>query len=69
MAEEEAARDRAMVDEIVRRIRQEDVAESAARRQQQEDTKSYIARFLEDQARAKQAKIDLDKAEVRPGLS
>lgn len=65
VAEEEAARERAMVDEIVRRIRDEDMAEASSRRQKQDDTKAYIARFLEEQAVAKRAKIANEQAEDR----
>ncbi|KAG2454297.1 hypothetical protein HYH02_001326 [Chlamydomonas schloesseri] len=49
LAELEAARERAMIDEVVQRIMEEDAAEVATKRQRQEETKDFISRFLEQQ--------------------
>lgn len=65
VAEAEAVRERAMVDEIVRRIQQEDVAEVSARKAKQDETKAYIAQFLEETRVARQVKREADAAEVR----
>lgn len=46
-AEREFQRERAMVDEVVRRIQQEDAMEAAERRSKQEETKAYIAHYLQ----------------------
>ncbi|KAG2486968.1 hypothetical protein HYH03_014341 [Edaphochlamys debaryana] len=57
LAEAEAVRERAMIDEVVKRIMEEDMAEMATKRQRQEDTKAFIATFLQqqDELRRKQA--------------
>lgn len=56
VAEAEAARERAMVDEVVRRIMEEDMAESYLRQQKQDETKAFIAQFLVEQDAAKKAR-------------
>eukprot|EP00798_Chlamydomonas_sp_ICE-L_P020592 gene20592-27390_t len=55
-AEAEAARERAMIDEVMNRIMEEDVQESALRRQKQEETKEFIAQFLVQQDAARVAR-------------
>ncbi len=52
-AELEAARERAMVDEVVRRIAEEDAASASLKRSRQDATKAYIAQFLKEQEEAK----------------
>lgn len=64
-AEEEFQRERAMVDEVMRRIQEEDMAEDAARRQKGEETKAFIRKFLEENERAKAAKKEALRAEDR----
>ncbi|KAG1661219.1 hypothetical protein FOA52_008264 [Chlamydomonas sp. UWO 241] len=60
IAEDEFQRERAMVDEVVRRIHEEDAAEDASRRAQQDDTKAYIRNFLEGKEVEKvQKKVNL----------
>ena len=54
-----------MVDEIVRRIQLEDSAESALRRQKVEETKDFIAKFLQQQDEAKRKKAMMEAAEQR----
>lgn len=48
-AELEHQRERMMIDEVVQRIMQEDVAEHTSKRAKQEDTKKYIEQFLRQQ--------------------
>eukprot|EP00195_Chlamydomonas_chlamydogama_P011039 CAMPEP_0202890232 /NCGR_PEP_ID=MMETSP1392-20130828/721_1 /ASSEMBLY_ACC=CAM_ASM_000868 /TAXON_ID=225041 /ORGANISM="Chlamydomonas chlamydogama, Strain SAG 11-48b" /LENGTH=479 /DNA_ID=CAMNT_0049573769 /DNA_START=242 /DNA_END=1678 /DNA_ORIENTATION=- len=65
LAEEEHLRERMMVDEVVRRIMEEDQAESALRRQKQDETKAFIAQFLEEQDVARRAKAAAEREEER----
>lgn len=65
LAEAEAARERAMVDEVVRRILDEDVAEAALKRQKQDETKDFITRFLAEQDEARRRKLAEDATEDR----
>eukprot|EP00877_Chromochloris_zofingiensis_P008487 jgi/Chrzof1/3892/Cz13g12110.t1 len=64
-AEQEYQRERAMVDEIVRRIQEEDAMEHAMKLQKQAETKEYIANFLKQrdtEVRAqKRAVVEQDK--------
>ncbi|KAL6760706.1 flagellar associated protein [Haematococcus lacustris] len=64
-AEAQAARERAMVDEIVRRIQDEDRAHESLRRQKQDETKAYIARYLAESEVTKQQKREAEAAEDR----
>ena len=52
--QEEFARERAMVDDVVARIEAEDRAEHEARRQRQRDTHAYVQNFLAEQTQLKQ---------------
>lgn len=52
--QEEFARERAMVDDVVARIEAEDRAEHEARRQRQRDTQAYVQNFLAEQTQLKQ---------------
>lgn len=63
--EDEFRREREMVDEVMRRIQEEDAAEDAIRRKKAEDTKAFIQRFLEENELAKIAKAEALKAEER----
>lgn len=65
LAEDEYARERAMVDEVVRRIQEEDYAEEQLRRQKQDETKAYIAKFLEEKDAERKNKILAAQAEER----
>ena len=58
IAEEEFLRERAMVDEVVRRIQEEDVAEEGLRRQRREETKEFIRNFLVEKELDKKKRIE-----------
>jgi Trichohyalin-plectin-homology domain len=64
-AEAEFARERALVDEVVLRIQQEDALELAARRAKQADTKAYIEGFLREREESKAAQQAAAAAEDR----
>lgn len=49
LAKLEFERERAMVDEIARRIAEEEQMEAEAKRRKQEDTRQYIQQFLLEQ--------------------
>lgn len=49
LARLEYEREKALVDDIVRKIEEEDRLESEAKRRKQEETKEYIRKFLQDQ--------------------
>lgn len=71
LAELEAQRERAMVDEVVRRILEEDADEATLKRHKQEETKDYIARFLAEQDEARRRKVEADLQEdnkIKVGL-
>jgi len=65
LAEDGYQRERAMVDEVVRRIQEEDMAEAALRHQRQEETKQYIANFLAEKEIEKMRKIEATQAEEK----
>ena len=65
LAEEEFQRERAMVDEVVRRIQEEDVAEDALRRQRQDETKAFIRGFLVQKEADKRQRVEAMQAEER----
>lgn len=54
LASAECERERALVDEVVRRLAEEDMLSAGQRRAKQEETKQYIAQFLQQQAEARQ---------------
>ncbi len=51
--QEEYEKERAMVDEVMRRIEQEEAAEAEARRKRQRDTQAEIHAFMEQQQELK----------------
>lgn len=63
IAELEAARERAMVDEVVKRIMEEDALAASLKRQRVDETKAFIAQFLQDQEDAKRAKKAAEREE------
>ncbi|GLC44575.1 hypothetical protein PLESTB_001320800 [Pleodorina starrii] len=65
MAEAEAARERAMIDEVVKRIMLEDAAEVATKRQRQQDTKDFIETFLKQQDELRRKEREAAVAEDR----
>ncbi|MEW5298106.1 MAG: hypothetical protein WDW38_001158 [Sanguina aurantia] len=65
LAEVEFQRERGMVDEVLRRIAQEDCAEVALRRSKQEETKAFIAAFLKEQDEKKRAALESSAKEDR----
>lgn len=65
LAEIEFQRERAMVDEVVRRILEEDRVEAVLKKQKQEETKDFIARFLQEQEVARTQKLLRDNQEER----
>lgn len=65
LAEAEAARERAMIDEVVKRIMEEDMAEAAGKRSRQEETKAYIERFLAQQDELRRREMEAAAAEDR----
>lgn len=66
----EYERERALVDEIVRKIEEEDRLESEAKRRKQEETKDYIRNFLIEQevSEKKKEKHALTEALTEEGL-
>jgi hypothetical protein len=59
-----------MVDEVVRRIQEEDLAEESLRRQRQDETKEYIRNFLiqkEDNKRAKIMALQEEERKIQVG--
>ncbi|EFJ51321.1 hypothetical protein VOLCADRAFT_103570 [Volvox carteri f. nagariensis] len=65
LAEQEAARERAMIDEVVKRIMLEDAAETAAKRQRQDETKDFIETFLKQQDELRRKEREAAAAEDR----
>uniref|UniRef100_A0A7S0YAH5 Meiosis-specific nuclear structural protein 1 n=1 Tax=Polytomella parva TaxID=51329 RepID=A0A7S0YAH5_9CHLO len=65
LAEQEHLRERALVDEIVRRIRDENDAETRLRHRKQEETKAYIEVFLREQEDAKRQQAETMRQEDR----
>lgn len=64
LAKLEYEREREMVDELARRIAEEDALEMEARRHKQEETRQYIAQFLLEQEELRMRQI---ADEVRRG--
>ncbi|KAF5828122.1 tumor suppressor, Mitostatin-domain-containing protein [Dunaliella salina] len=62
-AEEQAIRERAMVDQVVARIAEENNAEATLKAAKVQETKAFIAQFLEQQEAAKRAREARDRAE------
>lgn len=65
LAEQEAARERAMIDEVVKRIMIEDASEVATKRQRQQETKDFITMFLKQQDGLRQKEREAAAAEDR----
>ncbi|GFR46814.1 hypothetical protein Agub_g8451 [Astrephomene gubernaculifera] len=65
LAEQEAARERTMIDEVVRRIMEEDAAELALKRQRQQETKDFIEVFLAQQDELRRKKLEAAATEDR----
>lgn len=65
LAELEFQRERSMVDEVVRRIMEEDRMEAFGKKQKQEETKIFIANFLAEQEEARRRQQLQDNAEER----
>jgi hypothetical protein len=65
LAEQEAARERAMIDEVVQRIMLEDAAENAGKRQRQQETKDFIEMFLKQQDELRRKELEAAAAEDR----
>jgi len=68
IAEEQAIRERAMVDQVVARIAEENNAEATLRAAKVQETKAFIAQFLEQQEAARRAREARDKAEEQKRL-
>lgn len=56
-AQLEYDREKALIDEVVRRIEEEDALETEIKRTKQAETKAFIAEFLEDREELRQEKI------------
>ncbi len=52
-----------MIDEVVKRIMEEDMAEAAGKRSRQEETKAYIERFLAQQDELRRREMEAAAAE------
>ncbi|GMH38150.1 hypothetical protein BSKO_06034 [Bryopsis sp. KO-2023] len=62
-AQLEYDKEKILIDEVVRRIEEEDALEAEIKRSKQEDTKAFIRRFLEERQIQHQEKLDQERAE------